>query len=332
MIELILHVGMGKTGTSSIQAALGKNAAHLRGQGVEYLGLWFGLISSDFVGYEGQKLFFSSSPEEMREHADTFKTALYEKSEETGSSRFILSNESMFGQVSSLIPLIERLRESVSVKIVAYARNPNDWLPSAYNQWGIYHKTSVGSIPDYATFARKSVKTYAGLISWGQSFPDEFTIRPFQKGLDVLSDFCGFCDITIETDMGRRLERASVVENVFRTVYNDRYEGAVLPNRFNAIVGGGRVFSGFALGEIIDRSFDYSETECIVGENSELFEAISRLTGVNLSGGSYKIPDRPEEGEVRKGVMDALVRIVMDQSDKINALERRIKRLEGDGQ
>ena len=42
MHDLLFHIGMGKTGTSSIQYALDSSADRLAAKGVRYLGMWMG--------------------------------------------------------------------------------------------------------------------------------------------------------------------------------------------------------------------------------------------------------------------------------------------------
>lgn len=68
-MEIILHVGMGKTGTTSIQKVLAANATKLRSQGIEYLGMWFSFIDEAMQGYIGQQQFYQSQPEEMASYA-----------------------------------------------------------------------------------------------------------------------------------------------------------------------------------------------------------------------------------------------------------------------
>ena len=328
MTELILHVGMGKTGTSSIQAALKQNSDVLMAQGVSYLGMWFGDISSDFIGYDGQEKMFSSSAEEMFDHANALAAALDVRKKELGIDRFIISNESMFGNVGTLIPFVKRLSDLLSVKVVAYARNPVDWLPSAYNQWAVYHKNVEGPIPDYEPTARRLINTYNGLILWARGIPDQFSIRTFHKGLDVISDFSSFCGIEIDNPEGRKLERAGAVESVFRAVYNNNFHESVLPQRFDAAVGRDSVSPKHNLSEIVGRSFDYRATNMIVQDNAKMFDLILTLTGVDLRVENSTVPPAPNVDDLRKDVIDSLLRLSMDQAERIYILEQKVKRIE----
>ena len=51
--KLLLHVGMGKTGTSSIQKALELSSAKLRAEGVNYLGGSFKIVGTSLAEKAG---------------------------------------------------------------------------------------------------------------------------------------------------------------------------------------------------------------------------------------------------------------------------------------
>lgn len=51
-MKIVFHIGMGKTGTSSIQAALSQNAGELRKQGALYLGMWFDRLDPSYKGLQ----------------------------------------------------------------------------------------------------------------------------------------------------------------------------------------------------------------------------------------------------------------------------------------
>lgn len=90
MVELVLHIGMGKTGTSSIQDALQQNALKLSGHRTEYLGMWFTAVDARFEGLSGQKLFFRSPPDQLTAYADQFADFLLARTSQTGNARFII--------------------------------------------------------------------------------------------------------------------------------------------------------------------------------------------------------------------------------------------------
>ncbi|WEJ80458.1 hypothetical protein EQ718_16360 (plasmid) [Paracoccus versutus] len=155
-MNLILHIGMGKTGTSAIQAALSSSADRLAAQGAEYLGMWFDMLDPRFRGVQNQEQFFSLPPEEMTHAADLLIEMLRARSA-AGIQSFILSNEALSGKVGQMKPMINRLREAgIAVRVIGYARNPASWLPSAYVQWGCVIRLSL---------ARCSL-TRSGRVSW----------------------------------------------------------------------------------------------------------------------------------------------------------------------
>ena len=64
-MRLILHVGMGKTGTSSIQKVLEANQAGLKAQKAHYLGMWFDFVDPRYHGIQGVRDVFEQSPDEL---------------------------------------------------------------------------------------------------------------------------------------------------------------------------------------------------------------------------------------------------------------------------
>jgi len=56
--KLIVHIGMGKTGTTSIQRALRISTKELDSKGVKYLGMWFEFERDSFVGTKETVKFF----------------------------------------------------------------------------------------------------------------------------------------------------------------------------------------------------------------------------------------------------------------------------------
>ena len=96
-MDLILHIGMGKTDTSAIQAALLASTDRLATQGAEYLGMWFDMLDPRFRGIQKQDQFYGLPPEEMAHYADVLIEVLRARSA-GGVQTFILSNERFRGR------------------------------------------------------------------------------------------------------------------------------------------------------------------------------------------------------------------------------------------
>jgi hypothetical protein len=142
-LDLVLHIGSGKTGTSSLQVFLHRNRARLAELGYLYpetpgrtrhtrLGLF--IQPDDSLDkrptWERERL---NSTEDFRE---TFRQRLFEEISESGLSRVVFSDEALYGSPDSAL---ERLHEFVdgfaaSLRVVVYLRRQDDHLVSRYQQ------------------------------------------------------------------------------------------------------------------------------------------------------------------------------------------------------
>ncbi|WP_417270027.1 hypothetical protein [Celeribacter sp.] len=141
--KLTIHVGMGKTGTSALQKFLLKETGFLKRSGIHYLGRFLEHID----GFDGL-----IGPGEVNTPAalavglaelETFAA----KSE---ASHFIWSNEVLAQarnapDTSAVIGAYAK--ESTvfdEVEILLVFRRQDEWIESAYRQWGLKHKLHVG--------------------------------------------------------------------------------------------------------------------------------------------------------------------------------------------
>mgnify|MGYP003672371703 CR=1 FL=1 len=196
-MKLILHIGMGKTGTSSIQSALRTNTAALAEQKVHYLGMWFDMIDPAYHGHSGLLDFLALDEAEMQSTAISFFNLMSEKAEANGADTFILSNEGIFGHVHRIKPFLEELRNHVDLSLVAYIRNPYKWLPSAFTQWGLFHKEQKGPLQTFRVRAATLIGQYAAAPVWIETYGDSLTVRLHDTSIDVVEDFCATCGITL---------------------------------------------------------------------------------------------------------------------------------------
>ncbi|MFN8683781.1 polysaccharide biosynthesis protein (plasmid) [Paracoccus versutus] len=328
-MNLILHIGMGKTGSSAIQAALAASAERLAAQGAEYLGMWFDMLDPRFRGVLNQDQFFSLPAEEMTRFADVLIDVLQVRLA-GGIQSFIISNEALSGKAWQLKPMIDRLRErGISVRAIGYARDPAAWLPSAYVQWGVRDKVEPGPVQPYAVKARKLVHWYSGLLHWHRQLGDILEVRSYDAAADIVSDFSEAIGFEIDVPDKRVLERGEDAEIVLRALFNNRFAQHVLPAAFNQAV-----LPSLAtvpkLEDVMKASFDYSETDLIVREQAALFDQFAATFGYDLRTFTNTPPTIPEISVLRNRLLDALLEVTLDQAQRIRRLERRINHLEAE--
>ena len=324
-MELILHIGMGKTGTSALQKALKDSNADLRGQGVLYLGMWMHDPADPTA--PTHQAFFGVDDTAWRERGKKI-AALAEKAAGDGISKFVVSNESFFHHGPKFQAFIDGF--GGPVKAVAYVRRPESWLPSAYLQWGVRHKTRTGPIPSFGEFARQIVHQYSELLFWQDAMGENLTIRPYDEIDNVVSDFYALCGIDLAAPKSRFYTRGEDAENVVRALFNNRFEGEVPPGRFNGVIGK-MLDEVTPLDAAITETLDFSETPEIVEETRGIFEDFAAKTGVDLLAGPEQSAPGLDRDAVRDRIFDYVLRLSLEQSVRIRGLERRLEDLEGGG-
>ena len=324
MIDLTLHVGMGKTDTTSIQSALQHSTASLAEQNTYYLGMWLDRVSPEFAGPQGHVKLAREDEKLLEAHAEAFVTALEELSKSTGATQFILSNESLCTSVVPLLPFLNRLKSLCRLRTVAYARNPVDWLPSAYHQWMIRHKTNNGPLMDFPTAAHRLMGMYDSLPVWADTLGADFILRSFEKGTNIVDDFAQTLGLNLTHVEARRLEHSDLSESVLRAIYNGMHKTSVHPMAFQEATNRINLAKTPKVADMIEQSLDFAQTDAIVAERTSLFEDIKERSGIDLLGGESKLPATPDADPLRDRLLEQTLRISLDQADRIQRLELRI--------
>lgn len=331
-MKLILHIGMGKTGSSAIQHALRSSAAQLGAQQAEYLGMWFDMLDPAYRGLQNQGQFFALAPDDMILATDGLLGLLKARAEAQGTATFILSNEAFSGHARAMQPMVAHLvAAGVDVQAIGYARDPAAWLPSAYVQWGIRDKVDPGPVPAYADKARKLVRWYNGLLDWHRLMGPVLQVRNYDAATpDIVADFAAITGLRLKGAGTRVLERGEDAEIVLRALYNSRFQKHVLPAAFERAV-----LPGLAavppLETLLDRCFDYGETPAIIAEQAALFERFAAAFGFDPRASGKTPPPVPDPDRLRDRLLDALLEVTLDQARRLQRMEQRLARLEGDG-
>ncbi len=214
--DVVLHVGMGKTGTSSLQARLHRNRGRLAKRGVLYpaspgkrrhIRLGLAMQPNEHsprtsVDWRRQQV---STPAELR---PMFEDALFEELAGSRASRVLLSDEALFGAAHDGIRNLRELLDRVarSVRVVVYLRRQDDHACSRYQQVvkrsGEVRRLServeemdLSAVYDY----------HSRLVAWRDLMhPDELVVRTFEKdrflGGSLFQDFLDATGIGIDPE------------------------------------------------------------------------------------------------------------------------------------
>ena len=312
--KLLLHVGMGKTGTSSIQKALELSSAKLRAEGVNYLGGSFKIVGTSLAEKAGS--FFSLDADEISKFS--FEVEAYIKEQE-GINLHILSSETLLDKYNGLKRFAEILEtKGVEVSIIIFVRSPDEWLPSAYSQWGLYHKTYNGKIKDFKTFSPGWMKRYGDVVSWCENFPGRVSVHEYSKNTDAVKRFSDLAGINICPLPDRVLERLEKIELVARAAFNNNKHGNVLPMVFDrAMLRGGKV-EATNLYEMYKMISSTDGMEGIIEGEKDTIARIREVCGIDLSSSpSSSEGDLMSSDEFYKKLFDYSMQILMRAPRKI---------------
>jgi hypothetical protein len=245
-LDLILHIGSGRAGSTSIQFFLRDNRERLGELGVLYprtpgrarhtrLGL--------FVKSETE---LESSPEWYREKQSdpasfrkAFRRRLFSEIEDSGLSRVLLSDEILFGSSEQALRRLSRFTHRIaeSLRLVAYLRRQDDHMVSRYQQgvkigW-------VARLHDWAQEDMSGLYDYRARIGMHERLlaPTDFVVRPFERERFVdgslLQDFLDAAridaraeDLTQVPNLNKSLDADSVEFLRLLNLHRIEHEGA----------------------------------------------------------------------------------------------------------
>ena len=322
MARYAFHIGMGKTGTTSIQHALQAQASELSGAGVQYLGLQF----APFAKVPPFSELWRRPDHAKRDVAKRLVQHMERAAERHGIERYVLSNEAIFAQVG-LIPFFEEVAAQADVTIVASFRSAHSWLRSAYAQWGLRHKGTAGRIQPFQERAEELLNHYSAAPQWLEAFGDRMLILDYDRHDDITAAFFEALELPVRPSAPtRRLERPGDVELLFRAAFNDMRPEPTLPVVFDEAVGREPFREPGSVGERMERLLSEDGLDDVLARAEPMLRDVSERTGVNLLAPAR--PPRPvDHGGLERQVVHALVRATMEQAQRIRELEERIREL-----
>jgi hypothetical protein len=189
-VDVVLHIGTGKTGTSSIQYFLDRNRSRLADLGHLYpqtpgrgrhtrLGLFIQPDDAlaDIPSWRRQR---SSSPEAFRR---AFRRKLFREIDESGLSRVLFSDEALYASSNKALRRLSRFMDRIAdnVRLVVYLRRQDDHLVSRYQQ-----VVKVGETRRLTERLQLDLSDtynyYVRLRKWQRLLePTEFVVRRFER-------------------------------------------------------------------------------------------------------------------------------------------------------
>lgn len=327
-MQIVFHVGMGKTGSTTIQSALHRETASLAKSGYCYLGQWLGMIQQEFDQFAGFQSFLLQSPDQLVKSAETLLAAANQIGATTGAHSFILSNEQYLENIPKLSEFFQIIASKVNLRVVIFVRPPASWLPSAYMQWGVTHKTNNGPVRPFAIKARELMRQYEFVRQWRELLGAMVTVRPYDDATDVVQCFADTLSLHLPSLPVRQQTRPPVAEAILRAACNTAQSKAVLPDLFNSIRAHylppgtpARVSQKF------EQIFNLDALPEILTEHHDTLSYIERECGIRMTG---PLPSMPQYdfSELADELLGTVISMVFGQAQEIRTLRAQLDRLE----
>lgn len=335
----ILHIGTGKTGSTAIQNYLRKSRKFLLEKNHCYWGLNLEYAPSA-EKYEWQRPGGTAVLQRMHldkaisELTDAFDTSLV-NSEPT--STVIMSNESIYEMITLYKPILEslRLKYNLDLKIIAYARSIPSYIVSAYKQWGVKHKTYQGAVKPFDEWVQeqKTFLSYPSLLGlWQQSFANELIVYNYDPIHNVIDHFIDEnnipgCSISAPSLKSKNNSSPGNVELALYALYNNQFSGSVLPTRMKEFLGDYNIQD--LQPKMAKLSSLFPSIESLSSLSQFIYEQTSAINAIlscyeqplfqNADLGHYEA--RPSESEITNSILSILLKIIVQQDDKIKKLE-----------
>ncbi|WP_459618481.1 hypothetical protein [Bordetella sp. 2513F-2] len=271
-VKLFLHVGAGKTGTTSIQEMLKSGQEVLKKNGVWYLGM---MLENANHYYSWQRPTTVNQDFHALDHqmaVDQVVSVMRSVIAEARSRKIdtlIWSNESFFDRSTQVLEALSQLKDSLEVVVVVYVRRHDGWAQSAYMQWGLKHKTYAGPVRSFREWVATGIPKFADRLKTFTRLDEaKLVVRNLDVVKDSVEDFKKICGIEkLDLSAQRLNERMEGVEIFLRALLNNNYRPPVLPAVFDRVLGRGALQDGNPDGFLkglmpTEDDLDYVRTAC----------------------------------------------------------------------
>jgi hypothetical protein len=334
--RLLVHIGMGKTGSSSIQEMLQAGRETLRARGVAYLGLMLEGAGARHFGWQmpyGSDAFFARTDQDAM--AGEVHRVLREelvRLGEDGVATAIWSNEWMFGRHAGVLPALIRLRnEGFDVQALCYVRRIDGWARSAYVQWGIKQKGYPGPVQSFRDWAKhRDFGMYGSLAHWIDGFGERLAVRNYDAEPDVLVGFLRDW-LPPGVNLPKRRVNASPDAALLTAwaVHNNRYATPVPSTHFQALWARAKLDPPFSLPRTSELLPSIAELEALRTNYADDTARVNSLLAAHgqptFDGApTSQAPRDPDPWEIQV----LLLRMIASMQEEITALRHQVKQMQ----
>ena len=183
--RVLIHIGMGRCGSSSIQRALKIKRAELSAHGIHY-------PETNPAG-DAHHLLGLLADDKFAEVELRWSSVL-DGFEKSGCTTLLVSSESFIGISDRLFESIRRLLSGYSVEVVFIVRNQRELLPSIYAQW-IKEGIAFRSFEHFYKVTKQEWHFTRILERWSEAYGAENmkcgVLRPGADAVQIFAECCG---------------------------------------------------------------------------------------------------------------------------------------------
>lgn len=333
-MNIIIHNGHGKTGSSSIQSSLNVNKEILNNNKIFYVGLNFEY--SPFKKYAWQKpygwpLLIELTQKEINNQLYEVLHNTINQLTELEYNTIIWSNESLFTAVSSLTSVLDLISKEHNVLAITYLRRHDRWVDSAYKQWGIKHKAEKGVVIPFSTWSSKNIAYSSLLDTWSCIEGIELKVMNFDESKDVCTSF--FKNINIDSQNLKfiRSNESPTPEILsMYALYNSLFDEAVLPSQLDPLIKKYELKNLKSHGVDLNTIFPcQDELEAILEKYSDDIDKVNSF--FSLSNQAHFDKNFVKKDAARKvssdQIISMLIHVVNEQTKEISELSSMYKEL-----
>ncbi|MCB1379038.1 MAG: sulfotransferase [Alphaproteobacteria bacterium] len=333
--RLIVHIGAGKTGTTTIQQTLRQSTAQLDEARTLYLGLMLELGAPKIYPWQAwQKIeaFLKLDKAKAAAQMEEVLRKTIAKARKDGYRQAIWSNEVFLVRSRVILSVLQNLAaDGIDVDVVAFVRRHDAWARSAYVQWALRHKTNAGPLENFAAYLKRRPIVFAKALGpWKAAFGPKLLLRNLDAVGDSLKELLAIAGLDV-ADFGltRRNESASMETLALHAIYNSQFDKKVPITRWVAAMGGSPVPSDKTVETFLADLLPTPQE--LEGVKESCAEDREQLDAWLAEGGQPPIETKPLDHRpvvVDGGKMTAaLTHIVMRQSERLLALEEKLASL-----
>jgi hypothetical protein len=335
-LELIVHIGSGKTGSSSIQKTLSANSAVLKENGFAYIGLMGEEALSKQYPWQkasGWPDLLANGMEQAQEELKQMLVQAVTDLSLNGYTHAVWSNETLFGNSGLIIPILKQIEKmGVKVKIIVYIRRHDAWIRSAYMQWGIKHKTYQGPVKSFAEWSKENLPSFfSGLKPWLDTQWADIAVRNFDSCGDVVADFLKYYDLQNENVVFRRdNETPNPTALALWAIYNSQFKEKILPGQLQRLLKQTGLLENAPLPctfrDLLPIQEDVDAIREVVAEDrSRVNEIFSSFSQPEMDVSELSLKDMTVSQDHLNA---AFLLMLKHQNDQINALSKKLADLE----